>query len=767
MSLKPLNIKSKLLPAPQSEPRYSVAIKAAQKELKVANPKATRSLIALMDLAAVNGGAACHWGGPSAMTETWTALHAIMFKESNWFDKFNFVNDIGHAENGIYALRTVLGYGDLTLEAIAGFRSMDSKLTGHGESHLYPEGVLLSNGPLGSAFPQAQGLAVADKIAGRDRVTVVSLSDGASMEGEAKEAFSAVPGLAQKGKLNPFVLLVSDNNTKLGGRIDKDSFSMNPTFESLKTLGWNVIKAENGHDLQAMYDTISDALKAAKKDPSKPVCVWIKTIKGYGVKSTADSASGGHGFPLKAYDEGIHAFLKEIWGDEEVPAEFTSWAKNLTVKPEKKESSSTGPKKDKIQVGVAKALSKAARDGYPVFSITSDLQGSTGVKAFHTEFPDHYIDVGVAESNMVSTAIGMSKAGFIPVVDTFAAFGVTKGNLPLIMGSLSQAPVIAIFSHTGFQDAADGASHQSLTYLSALSSIPHLNVVNVASAREGEEYVYQAVKKIAAAREAGQDGESYIFFIGRENFALEVQENLPYQLHKPQRLVAGTDLSIVVSGSLVAKGLEAAEKLRLRGIEASVINHSFVNKSDFVQIANWIAESGSKVITVEDHQLIGGMGAQLVHELKLLGLEFDVVSLAVRGEFGQSAYSADELYAKHHLDSDAIIDAAKILQSKGSFMNFDTEILKSKWKEVSQEARKKWDSISEKDLEKVKGNAVAMVSLIQEKFGISKEDAQKKVEELLQKYPTDDIKAKVGETAMKAMSTAGTILDQVKSKIKK
>lgn len=100
-------------------------------------------------------------------------------------------------------------------------------------------------------------------------------------------------------------------------------------------------------------------------------------------------------------------------------------------------------------------------------------------------------------------------------------------------------------------------------------------------------------------------------------------------------------------------------------------------------------------------------------------------------------------------------------------MNLDTETLKNKWKDISQEAKRKWDSISEKDLEKVKGNAVAMVSLVQEKFGISKEDATKKVEELLAKYPKEELKAKVGETAMKALGTANTILDQVKSKIKK
>ncbi len=766
MSLKPLNIKSKLQDSPAARPHYFVTIKdAKQNEVTLANPKATRSLIALMDLAAVNGGAACHWGGPSAMTEAWTALHGIMFSETKWFEKYNFVNDIGHAENGIYALRTLLGYGDLTLEALKGFRSFGSKLTGHGESHLYPEGVLLSNGPLGSAFPQAQGLALADKVSGSQRVTLVSLSDGASMEGEAKEAFSAIPGLAKRGMLNPFVILISDNNTKLGGRIDKDSFSMRPSFEALEVQGWHVIKVEQGHNLEKMYQILQDALDKVEKDSSKPICLWIQTIKGYGIKSTAESSSGGHGFPLKAHDEGIHAFLKEIWGGEEVPAEFSAWAKELTIKSPAKESSVSH--KEKIQVGIAKGLSRAAKDGYPIFSISSDLQSSTGVKAFHTEFPGHFIDVGVAESNMVSTAVGMSKAGFIPVVDTFAAFGITKGNLPLIMASLSQSPVIAVFSHTGFQDAADGASHQSLTYLSTLSSIPYLNVVNVASAKEGEEYLYSAIRKIAQDREAGRDGESYVFFLGRENFSPEVKEGLSYELHRSQKLLSGPDGAIVVSGSLVSYALEAAEKLSSRGINVSVVNHSFVNNSDFEQIGNWVAESGSKLVTVEDHQLIGGMGAQLIHRLKLLGLEFEVESLAVRGEFGQSAYAADELYANHHLDSDAIISAVTKLQTKGNFMNFDTEILKNKWKDISAEAKKKWDSISEKDLEKVKGNAVAMVSLIQEKFGISREDASRKVEELMAKYPKEELKAKVGETALKAIGTATTLIDQMKSKIKK
>jgi len=194
--LKPLQIKSKLAPTPAHAPKYSVKVKClAGHEVLVADPRATRALVALMDVHAVNGGAACHWGGPAGFAEIMAAIHGVMFsvRDRPWHEAFNFVNDAGHTENGIYALRANYGFDNMTFEDLKGFRSIKSKLTGHGESHLNPQGVLLSNGPLGSALPQAQGLAIADKVAKNDRVTIVTVSDGASMEGEAKEAFAAIP----------------------------------------------------------------------------------------------------------------------------------------------------------------------------------------------------------------------------------------------------------------------------------------------------------------------------------------------------------------------------------------------------------------------------------------------------------------------------------------------------------------------------------------------------------------------------------------------
>ena len=330
--LTPLNLTVRLAPTPPRAPKYSVKVKnAAGQEVVLGDPRATRALVALMDVHAVNGGAACHWGGPAAFAEIMAAIHGIMFSTQGreWYEAFNFVNDAGHTENGIYALRANYGFDKMTFEDLKPFRSIKSKFTGHGESHLNPEGVLLSNGPLGSALPQSQGLALADKVAKRDRVTICTVSDGASMEGEAKEAFAAIPGLAAKGRVNPFVLVISDNDTKLSGRITKDAYSMQPTFSAMSALGWNVVSVPNGHDLQSVYLAVEKGIQQAQANSKSPVCLWVKTIKGYGIKDTAENASGGHGFPL-ANGEKIVDWINEIYGGQP-PEEFLSWARTLRL----------------------------------------------------------------------------------------------------------------------------------------------------------------------------------------------------------------------------------------------------------------------------------------------------------------------------------------------------------------------------------------------------------------------------------------------------
>lgn len=666
--LQPLPLRSRLAPTPAGPPRYAVTVRnAAGQPVVCGCPKATRGLVALMNVHAVNGGAACHWGGPAAFAEINSAIHSLMFavKDRPWHEAYNYVNDAGHAENGVYALRANWGFDGMTFEDLKGFRGIHSKLTGHGESHLNPEGVLLSNGPLSSAVPQAQGLAMGDRLAKRDRVTICVMSDGAAMEGEAREAFASIPGLASKGVMNPFVLVISDNDTKLSGRITKDAFSMQPTFEAMDDLGWEVRKVDNGHDLQAVYLAVEKAVADARANPLKPVCLWCKTIKGYGVKSTMENSAGGHGFPLSS-GEKIVDFVNEIFGGQ-TPAELAAWAQSLRADWEQKEAAKKAKaaaatvaapavKKDKVQAGLSAGAIRAAKEGYPVFSISSDVPGSTGISTFQ-KATGRFQDVGIAEANMVSIGAGMAKVGFIPIVDTFGQFGVTKGNLPLTMAALSQAPVIAVFSHVGFQDAADGASHQATTYFAAVSAIPHTVVIAPSCAGEAEELMYQAIKRQAEDRKAGKDGETYVFFVGRENYPVHWLEGAVYPWGKAQVTQRGNDVVLIGCGTLFSKAVEAGKILAGKGVQATVINNPFVNRIDLETIAPLVQACG-KVVTIEDHQVVCGLGAQVSHALSRAGVAHRLTSLGINDEFGQSAYLAEHLYEKHGLTGPKMAEAA-------------------------------------------------------------------------------------------------------------
>jgi transketolase len=662
--IKPLSIKNKLSKPNLEEPSLSIkfAPSSGGKELSVADPRALRALVALMDMEAVLGGAASHFGGPSAMAEINAVLYAMVFEHGEeWTKHFNLINDAGHCENGLYALKALYEFGGLKIEDLKKFRSIESPLTGHGEVHVYPEGVQLSNGPLGSSVGQAQGLALGDKLSGKSTTTVLTLSDGGAMEGEAREGLASIPGWAAKGHLNPFVLIISDNNTKLSSRIDEDSFSMKPTFDSLETLGWKVFKDIDGHDMDAVHTAFLAAFNAKAKTP---VALHFKTVKGKGFKQTEDSSSGGHGFPLKT-QEGLRDMLNEIYSEELLPPAIESWITDLESRLDHMPDQPVAPavkelkKKEKIQVGLAKALIELKKEGYPLISVSSDLYGSTGLADFRKEFPESSFDVGIAESNMVSVGAGLAKTGFIPMVDTFAQFGVTKGALPITMASLSEAPVLCFFSHTGFQDAADGASHQALSYFAMMSSIPNVNVVSLSCSSEAYKIVKDVIFDYKELVDSGETPNSTVFFLGRENFPEHYVEDAKYSLNRETVLYDSEkpEALILTTGSLVPQAVKAYEELKEEGRQVSVVTKSFINSGFTTDFKDLLAKAGGNLIVAEDHQKVSGFGSYALSKI-VEQFGFDSIKsfkqLGVDGKFGRSAYKADELYAQNQMDAEAI-----------------------------------------------------------------------------------------------------------------
>ena len=669
---------SLLSSAPSRPPQYAVRIPSRQYgELLLADPRVNRLALALMDMQAQLGGAASHWGGPSAFAEIAAALYALVFAKSKqaarpWHSMFHIINDAGHCENGLYALRANYRWG-IGFEDLKGFRSLNSFLTGHGEAHVFPQGVYLSNGPLGSTLAQAEGLCMADRLQGLKRTSIVLSSDGALMEGEAKEALCSIPGLAAQKKLNPFLLIVSDNNTKLSGRIDQDSFSLDPVLKSLSALGWKLISLTKAHNLKSCVGVIETALDSLKNH--QPVCIRAKTIKGYGAEQTQTSEHGGHGFPLKT-PEKLLSFLNEIYG-EKLPPYFVKWAEELKktfALSLKKNRTKKQANRVKVQAGLSRALLLAGEKGLPIVSISADLQGSTGVLAFRKKHPAFAFDVGVAEANMISTAAGFAKQGFIPVVDTFTQFGVTKGALPLFMAGLSQAPMIALFSHAGLQDAADGASHQNLSYLSQTASLPLTNVYVLTSAEEAFNLLSQAIESFVSAYQAQKVPKTHIFFFGREVFPPSfLAKGHRYQLNKAQVVFPlqslknkgrGEGVVLMAAGPMLEPALEAAQILQDKGWKVFVINPSIINHPDVNLIIKCLRAASFRLLTIEDHYLTGGMGALIAHRLLEKDIVFKMRSMAVQSAFGRSAYQSAELYKKEGLTPGRI--AAAVLAAWGS-----------------------------------------------------------------------------------------------------
>ena len=419
---------------------------------------------------------------------------------------------------------------------------------------------------------------------------------------------------------------------------------------------------------------VSERTCCARKPARSTLARWLLSSTENSQMPTnpmaMENSAGGHGFPL-ANGEKIVEFVDEICGGQ-TPDEFKQWALALRKDWEQKEeakkakaaAAAANPapaapavKKDKVQAGLSAGAVKAAMEGLPVYSVSSDVQGSTGISGFQ-KATDRFVEVGIAEANMISVAAGLSKVGYIPIVDTFGQFGITKGNLPLTMAALSQAPVIAIFSHVGFQDAADGASHQATTYFAATSSIPHTVVVAPSCAEEAEAFMLQAIRRIASERNAGRDGESVLFFVGRENYPVRWVENPQYVWGKAQVIQEGSDVVLIGSGVLFNKALEAAKILAGKGKSATVINNPFVNLVDLETIGAAVKRCGGRVVTIEDHQIIGGMGSQVSHALSNSGIAHRVRTLGIDGEFGQSAYLAEQLYEKHGLTGPKMAEAA-------------------------------------------------------------------------------------------------------------
>ena len=302
--------------------------------------------------------------------------------------------------------------------------------------------------------------------------------------------------------------------------------------------------------------------------------------------------------------------------------------------------------------GFGAGLSELGDTNENVVALCADLTGSLKMNDFADRFPERFVQVGIAEANMMGIAAGLTIGGKIPFTGTFANFS-TGRVYDQIRQSIAYSGknVKICASHAGLTLGEDGATHQILEDVGMMKMLPGMTVIVPCDYNQ---------TKAATLAIAEHEGPVYLRF-GRPKVPNFTSETEAFEIGKAQHLQSGTDVTIIANGHLVWKALEAAKELSNLGISAEVLNVHTVKPIDRDAILN-SARKTSRVVTAEEHQKNGGLGdsvAQILAEEHPCPMAF----IAVDDSFGESG-TPEQLLEKYSLSTQNIVKAAQALMTK-------------------------------------------------------------------------------------------------------
>lgn len=297
--------------------------------------------------------------------------------------------------------------------------------------------------------------------------------------------------------------------------------------------------------------------------------------------------------------------------------------------------------------GYGKALLKLIGNGKPVVALDADVAKSTRTVWVRDQYPEHFLDMGIAEQDMVGTASGLALGGMIPFASTYGVFLAGRAwdqiRTTVCYNNLN---VKLAGAHAGISVGPDGATHQALEDVALMRVLPNMTVVVPCDVVETEK---------ATLALAEREGPCYIRF-GREAVPVITDEDSPFEIGKANVLRDGKDAVLFANGAMVYEGLEAAKQLAGEGIDLMVVNLHTVKPLDQEAVLAAARKTG-RVITAEEHQAAGGMGSA-VAECLAQNYPVPMRILGMQDGFGESG-APDELMKRYGFSSDAIYQAVK------------------------------------------------------------------------------------------------------------
>src|SRR6476660_1764784 len=317
-----------------------------------------------------------------------------------------------------------------------------------------------------------------------------------------------------------------------------------------------------------------------------------------------------------------------------------------------KEIQSTGNKDTRS--GFGDGIVEAARKNSDVVALTADLAGSLKLNQFIKEFPERFIQCGIAEANMIGIGAGLTIGGKIPFTTTFANFSTGRVYDQIRQSvAYSGKNVKICASHAGVTLGEDGATHQILEDIGLMKMLPGMTVIVPCDYNQ---------TKAATIAIADFEGPVYLRF-GRPSWPIFTSATEPFQIGKAQFFSEGTDVSIFACGHMVWKAIEAGKILEEKGIKAEVINIHTVKPLDSEAVLRSLRKTKCAV-TVEEHNIIGGLGDAIA---QAAAKEFPVPIeyVGTKDTFGESG-TPTQLLTKYGLDTPNVLEAVeKVMKRKG------------------------------------------------------------------------------------------------------
>ena len=290
------------------------------------------------------------------------------------------------------------------------------------------------------------------------------------------------------------------------------------------------------------------------------------------------------------------------------------------------------------------ALAELGRKNPNIVVLDADLSAATKTNIFAKEFPDRFFDIGIAESDMIGTAAGMSTCGKIPYASTFAVFAAGRAY-DQIRNSVCypKLNVKICATHCGVTVGEDGATHQMLEDLSLMRTLPNMTVMSVSDDTQTK-WAVEEISKI--------QGPVYLR-LARLATPIIYDETQKFEIGKMVQIGDGTDATVFATGVTVAESLKAQEELATKGINIRVVDVHTIKPIDKEMIIKCAKET-KKLISIEDHNVIGGLGSA-ISEVLTEEYPIHLTRLGIKDTFGKSG-KAEELMEYFGIDKKTIVD---------------------------------------------------------------------------------------------------------------